>query len=1114
MDTKALDTEEGLLEAFERATRPTKEFRLCPNRVWAVAKEKLPKLMPGSKWIPGNSKSETGDEMHELCTFDFCEYSQRDFTAVQQRHECKEKQRCRRLQYLFSRDTLEAAAENEKSTVWGLNGKSMMEPTRPFMAISHVWSDGTGTGTWPDGEVNECLYTFFRGIARQFQCEGIWWDTLCIPRGKAARTKAIHKIQSNYQDARITLVHDCFLRSWEWHPETACFGILMSPWFSRGWTAVELANSRKVKVIFRGPCGPLIKDLDEEILANRGETGPRKEASDIIKNLRKGITVLDDLLTVLGPRHTSWPKDIAIISGLLVGVTPTEWQQDIYKDILRKMGSLSPGHLFHNAATMLEVSWCPTSLLSMPIAHPERADSSRADSDRSLRIAENWDLIGKWNVIPVNTNLREKCFWNGTHALVKAKAHKALTHPDKCRLLAEPGVGLVDKALLVKVIENGGASRPLGCQYVGALYFRPAMPTQDIKEHIAKKGKDLTVREVTLLGDPNDGTTPGAKGGKDQKHSNSDIFPLILAASSGDEKAVAELLRPLILVDVVEPVSQRTALHYAIWRGHRRVFSQLIEKKADPNAQDRLGQQPLHLAAERGDKYMVSELPKAETEWNAQCNHRQTALHRAAWGGSEAVVELLLKRGIDRSIKDKDGNMALHISAEKGFKPVVERLIGEEFWLANVQGRSNLTPLHYAAMNGHEEVVQLLLGKGAGLDAKDNQIGWTPLHCAAENRHEEVVQLLLGKGAKVDAKDNLDWTPLHCAAVSGHEEVVKLLIEQCPDLDTKDKEGWTALQLAKVKGSKAITELLRGKGAKADAKVDKGSWTPLHCVAMNGQEAVAKLLVDDSTNINFHAKEDDAYWSPLHWAAENGQRRVVRMLIEMGAKVNAKDATATRRTPLHVAAQSGHQGVIRLLLEMGAEVNAKDARGWMPLDVAAENGHEGVVELLVKGGAKVNAEGWTPLHAAAQKGHEGLVRLLVKMGAEVDAKYNLYWTPLHVAAQSGCQGVIRLLLEMGAEVDAKDARGWTPLYIAAENGEEEVVKLLVKGGAKVNAKGWTPLHVAAENGFEGVVELLIEMDAKVDAKDATRRTPLHVADENGHEGVVRLLEELRAAINA
>ena len=130
--------------------------------------------------------------------------------------------------------------------------------------------------------------SFFEDTAKQLQCEGIWWDTISMPREKAARNSAIRTIENNYWDAEVTLVHDCFLGNWAWDPQTACFGILMSPWFSRGWTALELTNSRKVKVVFKGPHGGLIiRDLDEEILAKDDEAeGPRKEATRMIRLLR------------------------------------------------------------------------------------------------------------------------------------------------------------------------------------------------------------------------------------------------------------------------------------------------------------------------------------------------------------------------------------------------------------------------------------------------------------------------------------------------------------------------------------------------------------------------------------------------------------------------------------------------------------------------------------------------------------------------------------------------------------------------------------------------------------------------------------------------------------
>lgn len=487
----------------------------------SVAREDLPKLMPDGNSILDRDKSEKR-ENHELCTFDFCEYSQRDFTAVEQRHECKKK-KCFQLQDLFSREMLAIAANGGKSTVWSLDGHYMIEPPRPYMAISHVWSDGTGTGAWRDGEVNECLYSFFQGIAKQFQCDGIWWDTLCIPKEKAARTEAIQKIQSNYENARITLVHDCFLRNWEWDQKTACFAILMSPWFSRGWTALELAKSRKVKVIFKGPYGLLIKDLDEQILAKKGENdSPHGKASQIIRNLRQGITTLNSLLTVLGPRYTSWPKDRAIISRLLVDVelpnnSPKDiWQQDIYKGILMKIGKVSPGHLFHNSATMPKVSWCPTSLFDMPTT----------DFEASLRVTNALDIIGKWRRIPIPTTniLDGKYIWKGTHPLIKQKLELHLQSPGKgkCFLLFEcptksgdkSSTRLVDRALLVKERTPETPSY----EYIGAVYFHPSLTDEDF-------GKGVDEIEVTLLGDVEhmvepDGNASKAKKGEQEQTRN------------------------------------------------------------------------------------------------------------------------------------------------------------------------------------------------------------------------------------------------------------------------------------------------------------------------------------------------------------------------------------------------------------------------------------------------------------------------------------------------------------------------------------------------------------------------------------------------------------------
>ena len=199
----------------------------------------------------------------------------------------------------------------------------------------------------------------------------------------------------------------------------------MSPWFSGGWIALELANSREVKVVFRGSCGLPIKELDEEILApehtGRPPANRYEKGSAIIRNLRKEITILNNILIVLGPRYISWPKDVVVIAGLLARVEviakdPKQdvWQQDIYGSIL-KIGKVSPRHLFHNSPTVSNgFSWYQINLFNMPVVN-----------------ASPFLQVRKWKVTQVTDIPKRNFNLHGTHHLIKAEIQLALENLDK-----------------------------------------------------------------------------------------------------------------------------------------------------------------------------------------------------------------------------------------------------------------------------------------------------------------------------------------------------------------------------------------------------------------------------------------------------------------------------------------------------------------------------------------------------------------------------------------------------------------------------------------------------------------------------------------------------------
>lgn len=67
-------------------------------------------------------------------------------------------------------------------------------------------------------------------------------------------------------------MHDETLIEFEWKDDgTPCLALVLSAWFTRGWTALELYVSDKVVVLFKNPNStggkPLLKDLDKDIIA-------------------------------------------------------------------------------------------------------------------------------------------------------------------------------------------------------------------------------------------------------------------------------------------------------------------------------------------------------------------------------------------------------------------------------------------------------------------------------------------------------------------------------------------------------------------------------------------------------------------------------------------------------------------------------------------------------------------------------------------------------------------------------------------------------------------------------------------------------------------------------
>jgi ankyrin repeat protein len=864
---------------------------------------------------------------------------------------------------MFPRDLLDKASLAGEPTAWRLDGQSLVSVAEPYMAISHVWADGTGSGAWAEGEVNECLYRFFERIARRWQCKGIWWDTICIPRDKAARARAINTMERNYESARITLVHDCYIRNWEWvDGETACLAIIMSPWFSRGWTALELARSRKVKVMFKGS---VIKDLDEDILSkSEDDSACHRYATEAIKGLRKQrVESLNDLLTVLGPRSTSWPRDMAIISSLLVGIKEAvgEKQQEIYRAILGKIGWVAHGHLFHRSATMTGgFSWCPTNLLALPMA-----DTS---SERELEILDDGTLRGEWSVIQPKSVPAARYVLHTGFPLVDMKVSMTLESGSQCVLLGEPDVTLFRRAIAVRML---GSQRgryefkgpvyfnpPLAqrglCEFMGPVYFSPPLARDEVewedKDIIIgatkkKKKEEEETRSyeepVRFAPRPLEQERPSflniqwgkfSGDGNEKENSKPTDTRLLEAVMDGDEAKVRDLFyrdRPPINL---QGSGGYTAMHHAVRRGHHDIIRVLFQEDAKSDIRDELGQQSIHLAAERGDEELLMDYPEF-MEGHQPCKDGQTALHRAVLGECLTVVKLLLNKfGAEMmDAQDSLGRTALHLSAELGQRKIIAELICRN---ANMELKdsSGRTILHYAAMNSNNDPVILdtLLGyeiletlqEYDILNLPDND-GRMPLHYAASIGYVDYLNVLVNK-THLGVKDSLGQTALEVAADAGHLPVIQFLLDK--DIERKELPQAsinTALHIAASAGDLEMAQALVKHGASICSR-DSGDKTALE-TALEQEHPTVILYLTECVLSSDPPGEVPAGWvgvvrkrpqftepSALHYAMSRGYAQVANVLIKEGEDIykTAEDGT----TVLSLAVTKGAETVIESLV--------------------------------------------------------------------------------------------------------------------------------------------------------------------------------------------------------
>jgi ankyrin repeat protein len=217
--------------------------------------------------------------------------------------------------------------------------------------------------------------------------------------------------------------------------------------------------------------------------------------------------------------------------------------------------------------------------------------------------------------------------------------------------------------------------------------------------------------------------------------------------------------------------------------------------------------------------------------------------------------------------------------------------------------------LEIARRGGEVAELERLLQGGADVNQRDGS-GSTLLALAAAGGHAPLVDTLLARGARVGTHDSSGQTPLTAAVRNGRGDVVKRLLDRGAD-PNDEVYAWSALRLAAFVGDAASVEALLAKGARVEARSDRGM-------------------------------------TALMYAAGRGHEPVVRALLARGAAADARDQGG--HTALMFAANGGHAEIARELLQAGADPAARNRAGETAGRLAAANGHDDLVAALGRAG--------------------------------------------------------------------------------------------------------------------------------------------------------------------
>ncbi|KAH7485492.1 hypothetical protein PRIC1_004796 [Phytophthora ramorum] len=301
------------------------------------------------------------------------------------------------------------------------------------------------------------------------------------------------------------------------------------------------------------------------------------------------------------------------------------------------------------------------------------------------------------------------------------------------------------------------------------------------------------------------------------------------AAEAGDVHALQSLLAAdASLLNTRLPhqtFKESTALHLAVWRGHRAAVEFLIDHGAEIEMQDQTGMTALQidvmrvcLQKMRPTLLLRSRCIDAQSPVAMAIATRRQVRDRSTYRDIDtSVLDLLLDHNACVDQPNESGDTALLNAAEYGLTKHVEKLLAHGAD-ANAQDSNGRSAMDIAGEHGFVDIVNVLVENCPGLV---NTVGDKTLVMAVRHEYSGILETLYDRvqDKMTDADGaELGGRLLHIATEYDAPSCALFLLKRGIPTDWTDPEGKTAVQVACARGRPEILEMLLGQSSPSEGE--------------------------------------------------------------------------------------------------------------------------------------------------------------------------------------------------------------------------------------------------------------------------------------------------------